>query len=117
MSKNSGILAVVVFLIILAFPFFYNALSGGLGSGAVAEPKLKITKKGDCIRETEWMRHNHMKLLMHTRDDVVRRGIRKVNEGIQGCRSCHEKRGEFCDKCHEYVGVDPECWNCHNYPT
>lgn len=116
MSKGAGATAVIIFLFVLAFPFFYNIISvGALGAEATA-PELKIEKKGECVRDAKWMRHNHMKLLMHTRDDVVREGVRKANHGIQGCRSCHPKRDEFCDRCHEYVGVDPECWHCHYYP-
>ncbi|VAX19075.1 hypothetical protein MNBD_NITROSPINAE02-1308 [hydrothermal vent metagenome] len=112
MNRNSGIIASVLFLIILAFPLYYNVFAG-----APPAPEIKVDKPGKCIAETSWMRSNHMKMLMHTRDNVVREGFRETNHGIQGCRSCHEKRSEFCDKCHEYIGVQPECWNCHNYPT
>ena len=61
------------------------------------------------------MRHSHMKLLFHNRDKAVREGIR--NEGLTACRSCHKHRDKFCEKCHDYIGVEPECWNCHNYPA
>ena len=116
MSKTTGAVAVVIFLIVLAFPLFYNMFSVGVLGAASAAPQLKIEKPGKCIKDTAWMRHNHMKLLMHTRDDVVRQGIRKANHGIKGCRQCHPHRDEFCDRCHDYIGVDPECWNCHYYP-
>ena len=97
----------------LSSPLLYNAASGLSGKA----PELVLPKSGKCIKEAGWMRDNHMKLLMQTRDDVVRRGIRKANHGIQGCRSCHVNRDEFCDRCHNYVGIEPECWSCHYYPT
>lgn len=90
--------------------------SVGLFSKAAAEPEIIIKKEGKCVKETSWMRKNHMKLLLHIREDTVREGVRKVNESFKGCASCHTKREEFCDKCHEYVGAKPECWNCHQYP-
>jgi hypothetical protein len=27
--------------------------------------------------------------------------------------SCHSNREEFCDRCHEYVGEEVSCWECH----
>ncbi len=115
MLKRTGYIAVAIFLVALAFPFFYNMASGGLFS-ASAGPKLKIEKEGKCVRDTGWMRKNHMKLLIHTREGAVRDGVRLVNESLHGCISCHPKREEFCSSCHEYNGVQPECWDCHNYP-
>ncbi|MBF0170004.1 MAG: hypothetical protein HQK87_02770 [Nitrospinae bacterium] len=104
--------AAVLFLVLLASPFIYNAFS----APPTHRAELKLPDGGQCVRDTEWMRRNHMKLLMHTRDDVVREGVRLDREGLKGCRSCHPYRGEFCDQCHDYVGMQQECWNCHFYP-
>lgn len=72
--------------------------------------------KGDaCIKDTEWMRRNHMKLLMHKRAVTVREGVRTPAESLLQCQSCHQKREAFCDRCHSYVGVKPDCFECHNY--
>ncbi|MBI5815665.1 MAG: sulfur reduction protein DsrJ [Nitrospinae bacterium] len=118
MSKTSGVIAVAVLMAVLGFPFIYNAASVGLFTGAAAAPSLTIKKDGKkCVKDPEWMRHNHMKFLLHTREEAVREGIREEGHGIAGCRSCHPNRAEFCDKCHGYVGVKPECWNCHYYPA
>jgi hypothetical protein len=111
-SKESGVTAAVIFMIALAFPFLYNAFS----SAHAAPPELTIRVEGKCVEETGWMRRNHMKLLMHSRDDAVREGVRDASRGLKGCRSCHPYRGEFCSQCHHYVGVEPECWSCHYYP-
>jgi hypothetical protein len=32
------------------------------------------------------------------------------------CLSCHSDKEEFCDTCHEYAGISPNCWDCHNVP-
>ena len=59
------------------------------------------------------------------RDEVVRdndriytaEDNRRYYKSLSGtCMSCHENKGEFCDKCHDYVGVTPYCWDCHVIP-
>lgn len=117
MSKSNGAAAVTVFLFILAFPLFYNLVSVGVFGASSAAPEIVEPEKGECVRGEEWMRHNHMLFLLHERDEVVREGVRTADHGIQGCRRCHSERDKFCDRCHGYVGVEPECWNCHNYPA
>lgn len=116
MLTRSGVAAVIVFFAIVSFPFLYNSFTVGLFSNAAAEPELKIQKQGKCVEETGWMRQNHMKMLIHVREDAVREGIRVVDRSLHGCISCHPNRAEFCDTCHSYVGAKPECWNCHHYP-
>jgi len=32
------------------------------------------------------------------------------------CMSCHTNRMQFCNECHTYVDVDPDCWDCHVEP-
>jgi hypothetical protein len=32
------------------------------------------------------------------------------------CTNCHSNKSEFCDRCHDYLGVTPYCWNCHVEP-
>jgi len=29
---------------------------------------------------------------------------------------CHTDKAKFCDRCHNYVGVTPNCWDCHVEP-
>jgi hypothetical protein len=65
-----------------------------------------------------------MDLLNDWRDEAVRDGDR-VYVGLGGVEydksiagtcldSCHSNRGEFCDRCHEYVGEEISCWECHS---
>ena len=32
------------------------------------------------------------------------------------CLDCHSDKSSFCDRCHNYVAVDPYCWECHIIP-
>ncbi|MBF0424405.1 MAG: hypothetical protein HQL66_01100 [Magnetococcales bacterium] len=84
-----------------------------LANGAV---RLQKPKGDACIRPTEWMRRNHMDFLMHKRAVTVREGARVRSESLLQCQGCHPSREQFCDRCHDYVGVEPNCFECHVYP-
>ncbi|MFO8056877.1 MAG: sulfate reduction electron transfer complex DsrMKJOP subunit DsrJ [bacterium] len=113
------LLGLLVFLVLMASPFWYNTT---IGSG-VEVPDLADPKGEYCIKDTEWMRPNHMDLLDDWRDEVVREGDREKVEGLDGkmyeksltetCMDCHDDRAKFCDECHNYAAVDPFCWDCH----
>jgi len=113
---NKGIAAVIIFLAVLALPLVYNvgASVTGVSTGA---PALAEGKGPKCVKDGSWMKRNHMTLLKHVREDSVRQGVLAGDSGLRGCIACHPKRGEFCDKCHSYVGANPECWRCHYYPV
>jgi hypothetical protein len=32
------------------------------------------------------------------------------------CMDCHSNKSKFCDQCHNYLAVDPYCWDCHIEP-
>ena len=122
-DRGRIVLGLLVFLLLATFPIWYN-----LGSGRQpAAPELQLPS-GDqkCVRSTEFMRTDHMNLLMDWRDEVVRTNQRvftsddgrRYYKSLSGtCMSCHDKKQEFCDKCHDYVGVHPYCWDCHVEPT
>ena len=84
-----------------------------------------ITKEKQCVEATPFMRDSHMKLLIQWRDQVVRENMR-LYKGSDGktytmsltntCLNCHSNKEQFCDQCHNYVGVSPNCWNCHIIP-
>jgi hypothetical protein len=66
-----------------------------------------------------------MKLLTAWRDSVVRERNRSYratdgkvyNASLTGtCLECHSNKGQFCDRCHDYAGSKPACWNCHIIP-
>ncbi len=120
------IAGIVIFLILITFPLWY-------GKGrAVAPPDLELDTPAiqqlidkRCVEDTAFMRANHMKLLATWRDDVVRDGKRfytatdgrTVEMSLTGsCLKCHSNKERFCDRCHDYAGVKPTCWNCHIVP-
>ena len=110
---------VAVFLAGSSFPFWRNAL--------VPPPQLALklpTNARQCVAPVDYMRASHGDLLLSWRDRVVRSGERtftapdgRVRELslVRTCLDCHEKAA-FCDKCHQYVAVAPDCWNCHADP-
>jgi hypothetical protein len=71
------------------------------------------------------MSANHMRLLKDWREEVVR-GNDRIYTASDGrrhekslsdtCLSCHWEKEKFCDRCHDYVGATPYCWNCHVDP-
>ncbi len=117
---------IVVFLILASGPFWY-----GKGK-AVAPPDLKLDtpaieqlKEKLCVEPAPYMRANHMRLLNEWRDSVVREGKRTYTAAdgkvhtislTETCLECHSNKTEFCDRCHDYAGVTPTCWNCHIIP-
>jgi len=102
----------------------------GLGSGwwaTAAEPGPIIPKgKGEqCVADTDFMRRNHMRLLIHQRDATVLEGIRDEPFSLIECVDCHaqtaangetrriDAKGQFCQSCHAYAAVKIDCFTCH----
>jgi len=99
----------------------FLALLLGLGGAFPADleagpPVLEKPKGSACVRPGEWMRRNHMDFLKHKRSLTVREGLRVRSESLLKCAECHTSHGRFCDRCHSYVGVAPDCFECHLYP-
>ncbi len=116
------IVGLIVFLVLITFPTWYNVATGQ----ATYVPELEKAVKGEqCVADTEYMRAKHMDLLNDWRDRVVRERERvhtapdgtKYNMSLTNtCLDCHENKEKFCDRCHTYLGVDPYCWDCHIIP-
>lgn len=86
-------------------------------------PKLDIGKGGQCVEDTQFMRANHMKLIIHQRDLVVRKGIRGSKYELTNCVDCHASKENnsvlgsnrnFCQGCHVYAAVKIDCFECHS---
>ena len=88
-------------------------------------PSLPKGKGEQCVEPTEVMRRDHMKFLMHQRDETMHRGIRTKKHSLIECLDCHTQTnkqgtyisvnadGEFCQACHAYSGVKMDCFECH----
>ena len=110
----------VIFLAIVASPMWYQTLKGE----PVGSPDFKIDSESPvCVATTAYMRSLHMDLLNDWRDEAVRDGDR-IYVGLEGVEyeksiggtclgSCHSNQEDFCDRCHEYVGAEVYCWDCH----
>ncbi len=121
-DRGKIIVGLVVFLILITFPVWYNVAKGK----ATYVPELQRPAEGTaCVRDSAWMIANHMDLLNTWRDRVVRADERwDVDQNgkpvemslTHTCLGCHQDRAEFCDKCHTYMDVNPYCWDCHVDP-
>ena len=121
MSKKGAIVAgLVVFIVLVTFPFWYMLSPAGKG----APPELALPKDSTrCVEDTAYMAANHMDLLIDWRNAVVREGHKDYVSKTFGttyemsltntCLGCHKEKEEFCDRCHDYEGVEPRCWDCH----
>jgi len=99
-----------------------------LASAPAPPPKLaRPIGASRCVAPTEFMRTSHMKLLEQWRDRVVRDGVRTYSDSdgrvvtmsLSGTclGACHTDKSKFCDRCHDYAGVKPACWDCHVVPA
>ena len=102
-----------------------------LGAGTAAAdrvplPVLVKAAKGEaCVEPLPVIRRDHMKFLLHQRDDTVHDGIRGARHSLVGCIDCHVARddagqwvridapGQFCESCHAYASVKIDCFGCH----
>jgi hypothetical protein len=116
-----------VFVALVALPFWFNAARGKPGRPEVVKP----AQERECVEPARFMVAKHMNLLNDWRDWYVRdareRGARsyRTQDGrtfrmslTSTCLSarCHASKSEFCDRCHDYVGVSPYCFDCHLAP-
>jgi len=86
-------------------------------------PKPDIGKGGQCVKDAQWMRKNHMHLLKHQRDETVRNGVREERDSLKNCIECHASTRDdsviarddsFCVACHRYEAVKIDCFECHS---
>ncbi|MBF0093678.1 MAG: Hdr-like menaquinol oxidoreductase cytochrome c subunit [Alphaproteobacteria bacterium] len=110
-------------VLVMVVAALFGVLPALAGDGPF--PTIPKGKGGKCVEDTQFMRRNHMDLLKHQRDETMREGIRTTEHGLQGCISCHAVQGadgkpvtikseeHFCNACHSYAGVSPDCFACH----
>jgi hypothetical protein len=129
-DRGRIILGLLVFLALITFPVWYNLVSGIESRPPEIELPPDETR---CVADREFMRTEHMQLLMDWRDEVVRNNQRiyttednrqfpmslacstRTKDG-GSCMSCHANKDKFCDRCHDYLAVTPYCWDCHVEP-
>jgi len=122
------ILGIIVFLLLFTSPLWINIFGGQ----ASVKPDIQLPDDSkECIYPTDFMKTNHMDLLNEWRDKVVRenqrflvkngkfvdfRGKKMEMSLSHTCMKCHNNKSQFCDQCHNYLKVNPYCWDCHVAP-
>ncbi len=116
----------VIFVGLITFPMW-----SGQGKGSsppdlkLDTPAIRSLAEKRCVEPKEYMKANHMQLIDSWRDEVVRNGRREytASDGktyemslSQTCLNCHSNKEQFCDRCHNYESVKPNCWSCHVAP-
>ncbi len=121
MGKYRVYIVLAIFLVVVTAPIWYN-----IGK-TLHVPEIKAETAGtECVESREYMRKNHMNLLNEWRDAVVRDRVKDYTSKTTGktyemslqntCMKCHQNKEQFCDRCHESVGVEAYCWKCHLEP-
>jgi hypothetical protein len=121
-DKGRIYIGLLVFLVLATVPIWYNVAR----SPQTAPPELVLPEgEGACMADADYMRREHMTMVMDWRDEVVREndriftapdGNRYYKSLTTTCLDCHENKDEFCDRCHDYLSVKPYCWECHVVP-
>jgi hypothetical protein len=123
MSTGAVILGLGMLAMLAAVPLSAQAGRVPLPSHPKAIKKFSATQ--DCVEPTDVMRRNHMKLILHQRDETMHLGIRTPRHSLAECVACHVSKdesgrylpvnaeGQFCESCHEYAAVEIDCFQCH----
>jgi hypothetical protein len=121
-DKGKTLGGLAIFVCLVTFPAWYVAASGK--ADYTPNPVLPAGETR-CVESTQYMREYHTQLLQNWRDLSVRQGISSYKSSdnrtyeikLTGtCLQCHSNKTEFCDRCHTYSGVSPNCWDCHIIP-
>ena len=109
-----------IFVVLVATPFWWNAARGA----DTAPPRIEKPPAGtSCVLPPDQMRHEHMRLLIEWREEVVRQDLRTTRDAAgrplkkslsESCLACHGGREKSCDRCHDWLDVRVYCWDCHS---
>jgi hypothetical protein len=119
-------IGLAIFLLLVLFPVWKQMeLGRSEQRPEIVIQTANIPGSDRCVMPAEYMRASHMNLLKEWRETVVRTGDRNYaspggrafQRSLTGtCMNCHANKTEFCDRCHAYLAVQPDCWNCHTAP-
>lgn len=127
MPRGRYIRALVVAPAVFAAAFLAMAAAAAEndGAGRVPMPSISRGNGEKCVADTDFMRRNHMELLLHQRDRTMREGVRTKQYSLRECVACHAVPGpdarpvtaaspkHFCRACHDYAAVSIDCFECH----
>jgi [DsrC]-trisulfide reductase subunit J len=107
----------------LIVPVLLTGSAAATDSVSVPRPSIVIARPGHCIEPAESMLRDHPDLLRHQRDITVHSGTRGARVSLRSCVECHANpithsvigsSQAFCQGCHEYAAVHPDCFECHS---
>ena len=116
-TRRVRVVAVLIGTIVLA--------ASMASSADVPKPDIPKADAKQCVEDTEFMRKNHMEVLLHQRDKTMYEGIRTKKHSLKNCIACHVVKDSsarpvsvanpkhFCRECHDYVSVKIDCFECH----
>jgi len=96
--------------------------SAGTPLPVIHEPEGEGVK---CVEPEDVIRRNHMKFILHQRDETMHEGIRTSKYSLAECIDCHvqpdenghiasvDSKEHFCNTCHQYAAVNIDCFECH----
>ncbi|TET33173.1 MAG: hypothetical protein E3J72_17745 [Planctomycetota bacterium] len=113
LDDKTKIIVVVIAVLIILFPVGYSVVAFAIAPSA--QPFLEEADGEPCVRDLKYMRHNHWVLLKKVRDEVIHEA-KQAEVKLKDCRKCHKSRERFCDKCHNAVNINFNCFDCHYYP-
>jgi len=122
-DRGKIITGLIIGIGLLLFPFWYNA--GKASKPPERELTAKAKEAKECVEPKSFMITEHMKILDDWRNEAIREADRTYksksgkiyDKSLQNtCMQCHSNKSKFCDQCHNYLGVDPFCWDCHIEP-
>ncbi len=89
----------------------------------IPEAQDRFSDTQGCVEPTDEMRKNHMKYILHQRDETVHEGVRDKQHSLVECINCHvsdapdaprvSSEKHFCNSCHTYAAVSIDCFQCH----
>lgn len=114
-------------LIIMLMAFTAGFASAGRAGDSllpeVPEAQARFSAEQGCVEPTADMRRNHMKYILHQRDETMHQGIRTSRHSLVECINCHvsdapdaprvSSEEHFCNSCHSYAAVHIDCFQCH----
>jgi len=89
------------------------------------EPARHFSATQKCVQPESEMRRNHMKYILHQRDETMHQGVRTRQYSLEECVNCHASKNDegeylpvngpdqFCSSCHSYAAVNIDCFQCH----
>lgn len=119
MLKNS----LIILLMAITAGFAMQGQAGDSLLPKIPAAQERFSEAQGCVEPTADMRRNHMKYILHERDETVHEGIRGSRHSLKECINCHvsdapdaprvSSEEHFCNSCHSYAAVHIDCFQCH----